>query len=214
MEALVATSIHDIKNSLHALNSWLGEADRVTPSPALSEARALANHINGQLVQLLALYRENEDSLRLNIDDRDLPNFLEELALEPTGRHDGSITVTYDMAGANAIGTWAFDAYQIKLILADTLRNAVRHARSAVTLSLSSPATGGVEFQVTDDGPGFSAALLSGEQAAMSDSGSGLGLRFARLIAGRHRTPDGRVGEILLDNQGINGGARLTLRLP
>ena len=214
MEPLVATSIHDIKNSLHALSSWLGEAERQTPSPALSEARSLANHINGQLVQLLALYRENEGSLRLSVDDRDLLSFLEELRLEPTGRHDGSIKVTYDLSSADALCTWAFYAYQVKLILADALRNAVRHARGDVRLSLSTPAEGGIEFQITDDGPGFSEALLSGEQSAMSTSGSGLGLRFARLIAARHRTPDGRSGELLLDNQGINGGARLRLRLP
>lgn len=214
MEPLVANAIHDIKNSLHALNSRLGEAERNCPSPALHEARALSHHINGQLVQLLTLYREGEGSLRLSIDDRELFYFIEELRLEPTGSRDGVVRVDFDVQGADEIGMWAFDAYQVKLVLTDALRNAVRHAREQVTFSLRRGAAAGIEFIVCDDGPGYPDHILHNDETVMGAHGSGLGLRFARLIAARHRTPDGRCGEILIDNDGISGGGRLRLRLP
>jgi hypothetical protein len=49
----------------------------------------------------------------------------------------------------------------------------------------------------------------------MDSGSSGLGLRFARLIAQRHATPDGRHGRIELGNDSdANGGAVFRLFLP
>lgn len=214
MQALIANAIHDLKNSLHVLNSWLGDAERQAPSEPLAQARALATHVNAQLVELLAIYRESEGNLRLNIDDRDLRQFIEELQIEPLLPPGSSVTVSYDVTAMDELGAWAFDAYQIKLVLLDALRNAVRHARSSVSFSLRAAENGGLEFIVADDGAGFPAEILDGEESVMGQQGSGLGLRFARLIAERHTTPQGRSGTLTLDNAGIAGGARLRLRLP
>lgn len=214
MDLLTANAIHDLKNSLHALNCWLGDAERSNPSPALHEARALAQHASLQLVQLLTLYRSSEDCLRLAIDDQYLPAFVEELRQEPVTRQQAELRIDYDVSHAETIGTWAFDAYQVKLVLTDALRNAARHARRQVSFALTRVPDGGIEFMICDDGPGYPTHILAGDEAVMGDNGSGLGLRFARLIASAHRTPDGRSGAVLLDNQAPDGGARLRLRLP
>jgi signal transduction histidine kinase len=214
MDALLANAIHDLKNNLHALNSQLGDAARQAPSPALAEARAISAHINNQLVQLLTLFRSAEGSLRLVVDDHDLANFIDELRLEPVGGESAGIAIEYHCEAAEDLGSWAFDAYQTKLVLADAVRNAVRHARSQIDFSLESVPGGGIAFVVRDDGPGFPAHILQGDEATMSARGSGLGLRFARLVASEHRTPDGRVGSLQLDNTSAEGGGRVRLYLP
>lgn len=216
MNALIAAAIHDAKNGLHALNACLIDAQNQAPSPALGEARIIADQISAQLVELLAVYRASEGNLRLAVDDHDLREFFEEIQLEPLLplALRNTVSLTYELTAIDEIGTWAFDAYQVKLVLLDALRNAVRHAKTQVRCGIARATGGGLDFSVVDDGPGFPPEVLGGEDTSMSADSSGLGLLFARLIAARHATPQGHHGTVTLDNQGINGGARLTLHLP
>jgi signal transduction histidine kinase len=210
MEALVANAIHDAKNSLNTLNAWLDEAKRQAPCPALDAARVTAQRISTQLVELLAIYRHSEGSLRLAIDDHRLDDFLADVMAELQPAPGSSIRIEQDFAAASRLGDWAFDAYQVKFVLLDALRNALRHATSRVRFSLIKEDKG-IRFDVADDGPGFPADVLAGDRGAMNDGSSGLGLVFAQLIAQGHATPDGRHGSLELANA---GGATVTLRLP
>jgi len=211
-DTLVATAIHDAKNSLNLLNAWLDEAERLCPSPPLAQARGTAAQVAAQLTELLVLYRETQGVLRLSIDDQNLPDFIDDLRQEiaPTARY-ARVGIEWRVAAAEAIGTWAFDGWQVRLVLVDALRNALRHATTHVGFELSAEPSGGLRFTVSDDGPGFPPALLAGGEARPGEEGSGLGLRFARLIAQKHATPDGRHGRLELNN---DQGARLTLILP
>ncbi len=210
MDSLVAVAIHDAKNALNALNVWLAEARRDCQAPALERAQEVAGNVSAQLVQLLTLYRAGEGSLRLAVEDRQLDDFLAdvmaELAPPPT-----AIAIATDFAAAADIGVWAFDAYQVKFVLLDALRNALRHASSRVHFTLAAESGGGIRFSVADDGPGFPDTVLGGDTSAMAKTSSGLGLTFARLIAAHHATPSGRHGRIELAN---DGGARFALILP
>jgi signal transduction histidine kinase len=211
MDALVAAAIHDAKNALNALGAWLSEAKRQCPSPALVEAQAVAGRVSAQLVELLALYRASEGTLRLAVDDRVLEDFLAETLAE-LGRPAGdAVRLECDLDAAADIGAWAFDAYQVKFVLLDALRNALRHAAGRVRFSLAREAGGGIRFSVQDDGPGYPETVLAGGRPEMGGDSSGLGLAFARLIAERHATPAGRRGRVELAN---DGGARFSLVLP
>lgn len=211
MNPLVAGVIHDAKNGLTVLDTWLDEARRTAPSPALDEARVVAARIGAQLVALLALYRASEDSLRLAIEDHDLTDFCQEVTSEIILSPGTGARIESDVAAAGAIGAWAFDAYQVKLVLQEALRNALRHGRQRVRFALAAPVGGGLRFSVSDDGPGFPQEVLNGQAPAMDGGGSGIGLAFARLIAERHTTPDGARGRIELAN---DGGAVFALILP
>ena len=211
MDAIVAAAIHDAKNGLTALNTWLAEAQRETPSLAIAEAQAVATRVGAQLVELLALYRAGEGSLRLAIDDHDLAAFCEEMLEELALPAASSVRIETDLEAANRIGAWAFDAYQVKLVLLDALRNGVRHANSLVILQIGLTSTGGLRFEISDDGPGFPDDILSGSEASMDSQSSGLGLRFARLIAQHHATPKGCHGRVELENR---EGAVFALTLP
>ena len=209
MDALLAAAIHDAKNSLHALGVSLDEAAREHSSPALDRARITAAAVSAQLVELLAVYRAQQGSLRLVVDDHDLADFLHETVAE-LDRPEG-VQLVCDDGAALQLGAWAFDAYLVKFVLRDALRNALRHARSLVRLALVSEPGGGIRFVVSDDGPGFPAAALHNEALPMTPESSGLGLVFARLISKGHATPSGRHGRVELANA---DGARLSLVLP
>jgi signal transduction histidine kinase len=211
MDTLVAAAIHDAKNGLNALNTWLGEARQQAPSPALDAAMEVSTRISAQLVELLAMYRAGEGTLRLAVEDHHLMDFCAETVAEvmPPAGTSGRIDIA--LAPDHSPEVWAFDAYQVKLVLQDALRNALRHARTRVTLDAIAETGGGLRFCVSDDGPGFPAHVLAGESGAMDGSSSGLGLRFARLIATHHATPNGRHGRVELSNQ---DGACFKLFLP
>ena len=234
MEVLVAAAIHDAKNELSALGVWLSEAQREfaalspIPSPALERATAIATSLSGQLVELLALYRAGEGSLRLAVEDHYLDDFLGDLMAEAEHSRplaaSGSagapereeVRLQTEFSAVKEIGTWAFDAYLVKFALLDALRNAMRNARQQVRLTFLAVPGGGIRFDVEDDGPGYPESILKdGGAAEMSAHSSGLGLTFARLIAARHATPAGRHGQLTLSNDAMSGsGARFSLSLP
>ncbi|MBI3522930.1 MAG: HAMP domain-containing histidine kinase [Betaproteobacteria bacterium] len=232
MDVLVAAAIHDAKNALNTLGVWLDEAQREcaspTPSPALARAKAIASTLSGQLVELLALYRAGDGSLRLAVEDQHLEDFLADLMAEldesrailtQTGdTPENAIVIDTDFAVANEVNAWAFDAYLVKFVLLDALRNALRHARRQVRFSLAAAPGGGIRFSIADDGDGYPEAILRNENrpaTEMSAASSGLGLSFARLIAARHATPAGLHGRLELGNDGLGkNGARFSLFLP
>jgi signal transduction histidine kinase len=210
MDTLVAAAIHDAKNALTTLNARIDQVRRQTPSAALDEAHTAAMRVSAQLVELLTLYRAGNGSLRMAIADHYLDDFFAEVLNELGPAPEGTVLAA-DVAAAAAIGPWAFDAYQVKFVLLDALRNALRHARSRVQLTVAAEPGGGIRFVVADDGPGFPAETLAGIARPMNEQSSGLGLVFARLIATHHATPDGRRGRLELANE---NGARLSLVLP
>lgn len=211
MNPLIAGAIHDAKNGLSLLNTWLEEARRSAPSPALDEARAVAARIGAQLVELLAIYRAGEDTLRLAIEDHDLLDFCQEVTAEIVLPPGVDTRIESELDAAASLGAWAFDAYQVKMVLQEALRNALRHCQRRIRFSVAAQAGGGLRFDIADDGPGFPREVLAGEAPAMDSSSSGIGLVYARLIAQRHITPDGRTGRIELSN---DGGAVFALVLP
>lgn len=211
MNPLIAGAIHDAKNGLNMLDTWLEEARRSAPSPALDEARAVAARISAQLVELLTLYRAEENSLRLAIEDHDLIDFCQEVTGEIVLPPGGKTRIESELGPAAMLGAWAFDAYQVKMVLQEALRNALRHGTARIRFAVAAQPGGGLRFTVSDDGPGFPQEVLDGEPRAMDSASSGIGLVFARLIAERHATPGGRHGRIELAN---DGGAVFALVLP
>lgn len=211
MNPLIVGAIHDAKNGLNLLNTWLEEARRTAPCPAIDEARAVAARISAQLVELLVLYRAGENSLRLAIEDHDLMDFCQEVTAEIILPPGSDARIEFDAGPAAALGAWAFDAYQVKLVLQEALRNALRHGRHRIRFAVAAEAGGGLRFSVRDDGRGFPQEVLDGEARAMDSASSGIGLVFARLIAERHATPAGRRGRIELGN---DDGAVFALVLP
>lgn len=232
MDSLVATVIHDAKNSLNTLGVCLRQARRECAAqtsgpdlPALQQAEMLTERLTGQLVKLLALYRAGEGSLRMTIEDHRLDDFVADTLTEFRAMNPVHTAISVVTAVSDGLAdVWAFDGYLVKFVLLDALRNALRHARHQIRLSVSHDDGGYLRLSIEDDGAGYPDSLLNAMQdnsintavTSMSVQGSGLGLSFARLIAERHQTPGGRYGRLELTRKNINGetGACFTLLLP
>jgi signal transduction histidine kinase/CheY-like chemotaxis protein/HPt (histidine-containing phosphotransfer) domain-containing protein len=125
-----------------------------------------------------------------------------------------SVAAAPDLPG-NLFG----DAGRIQQILVNFVSNALKYAGGAIRLSAHAPvdSPGEIEFAVTDEGPGISAAdqstlftkfsRLRPQRGGEDIPGTGLGLASCRLLA------DIMGGSVGLESQPGNG-ARFFLRLP
>ncbi|MHB8180394.1 MAG: sensor histidine kinase [Acidithiobacillus ferrivorans] len=114
------------------------------------------------------------------------------------------------------------DVHRLRQILNNLLRNAIdalqgdsetpegKHILIRTRLTDSDPAKM-LELSVLDDGPGFPAQLLARvfePYVTSKVKGSGLGLAIVRRIVEEHG------GQIVADNQGLQGGARIVIDFP
>ncbi|WP_410605237.1 ATP-binding protein [Amycolatopsis sp. lyj-90] len=211
-ERFVADASHELRSPLANLRTGLEvaltHADRAD-WPAVARR---------SLLDIQRLQRITADLLQLAVDPAELPapegivdladvvgEQVAERTLEP-----GPAVVSDVDGQADVVG----EPVQLERLLRNLLDNAVRHARSSVTVRLRREA-GEAVLEVIDDGPGIPAedrervfdrfARLD-DARARDAGGTGLGLTLARDIAVRHggslRAEDGETG------------ARLVARLP
>jgi len=223
ISTFVAAAAHDMKNSVSVIAAYLEDAlaQMATEPPsaaAKSTAQALyeTQRVNGNLVQLMAIFKIEDGMYPFEPAEVELDEFAEELMLRarPLAALRG-LTLTCD--AQPGLQRWIFDRDLIGSVVIQSLFNAVRYAGHMVRLSLRAVA-GRLEIEVADDGPGFPAFML--EQGFPSRQGidirtgsTGLGLYFSRLAAGLHRHGDA-TGRTRLDNGGELGGGRFMLELP
>jgi two-component system OmpR family sensor kinase len=103
------------------------------------------------------------------------------------------------------------DPFMLERAIDNVVLNAIRHAASQVHITVDGSRES-ASVRVADDGPGFSAALLSSAatrftKEANHGEGAGLGLSIAAAIVEAHG------GRIQLGNR-LEGGAEVTLLLP
>jgi signal transduction histidine kinase len=197
---IAALTIHDVKNSLAQLAGQAeARGDAATLQVALNASEALT--------RLLVFYKTETNILELAINDHVPGDLITELAAEFKGL--STISIVVNDAAAPAL--WYYDASLVRMLLANAIQNALRFARTRVTISASEN-SGYLEFTVHDDGVGYSDSVLADEDASSSitPEGTGLGLRLAKRVATMHANA-GQYGEILLSN---DHGAVFILRLP
>lgn len=218
--AVLASSVHDMKNSIGQLLNSAEAIESLVPENSLARDQALAlqheaRRINFDLMHLLGLYKFERARQVVNPVVVACEEFLLELAVY----NEALLTsrgIAFVTACRGAVEGF-FDRDLIMGILNSTLNNAYDFAASEVAVSCEL-IEGYTVFSVCDDGPGYGPKILKrgGEYAGRTDyaSGStGLGLYFARRITEMH-CHRGRPGKVVIDNHGIRGGGRLQLWLP
>lgn len=217
---ILATSVHDMKNSLFMLLQSienLDMADNLTAQQhqSFADLHYQTSRINGTLMQLLALYRDERKQLPVYIEE----NSVNELLLEVVERNrlylnshniEVTINVPDDLYGY-------FDVDLITYLLGDIFVNALRHTKAIVSISASIEGKY-LQFKIEDNGPGYPQHMLdvNDEQFYNFNANkgrSGLGLLFAKKIAEEHKAKELH-GHILLENKPDNTGSIFTLRLP
>jgi signal transduction histidine kinase len=197
---VAALTIHDVKNRMAHL---AGKAERSGDTETLRIALEAAE----TLTQLLAFYKSASGILRLDIEAHSPTDLVEELSSETRGM--SQILIEQECSAAPTLAF--YDETLVRMVLANALHNALRYARSRITIS-AAERDGYLIFCVRDDGAGYPDSVLadSGASAAITREGTGLGLRLAKRIAELHEN-EGNCGTVALAND--NGGV-FELRLP
>ena len=219
--AVLMSFIHDIKNSLlmslGSLESLYHELHELETEhkDQLSLIQYELRRINNSLVQLLSLYKMENQLFSIQADQYNVYDFLDELIinnkpLNTTSGFEIELECDEDLE-------WFFDKDLIGSIINSTINNSIRYARSKITLS-AKLSNDYLQITIEDDGAGFPQKMFDRpdtlETAINMQTGStGLGLYFAEQIAQIHRNGERR-GITKIDNQSRIGGGRFNLYLP
>lgn len=210
---MYAALMHEIKNNLGLLTMNLdaipasGEADR---DKRLDDARLLCQRSVERLQQALLIYKSANGELHPVVDAYSPREMLQEL-------RDTALSLTRDrlkvetLIGDDVPVLGFFDRTLVAMALTNAVHNSLAHAQSAIRIE-AEMVEGCLAFTVRDDSPGYPRHILESGAGArpFSSSGTGLGLRFARMIAEAHEN-DGRFGDLRLFNE---NGAVFRLLLP
>jgi signal transduction histidine kinase len=211
----VADAAHELRSPLARVRAQL-EVDRAYPDsadPAVTHESVLAETARLQRLvdDLLLLARGDAGGLELTrAGPVDLDDVVEQEAV--TRRRSSASTIdTHGVVPVQVTG----DRSQLARAVGNLLDNAVRHARSRVTVT-AEQVGGQVRVAVADDGPGipdddravvFERFTRLDDARSAGDGGAGLGLAIARDIAVRHG------GELELASA-APAGARFVLTVP
>jgi signal transduction histidine kinase len=217
---VLASSVHDMKNSLGMLlNTLAAMVEKYPPKDAeqakfFSTLEYEAARINGELVQLLSLYRMDERTLVIVIDEHHVSDVIEEqIARNDTLLRSRNIEIQID---CDIDLAWYFDNELIGGVLNNLIVNCARYCRSRLLVS-AMVENGFLCIAVADDGQGYPDTMLQEPVPQTPVSfGSGntrLGLLFARKVLELHKSKKGQ-GYMTIANDGPLGGGILKLYLP
>jgi len=218
---VLASSIHDIKNSLSMLLSTLddvlGDPDtRVADQNKANVLRFETSRVNSSLIQLLALYRMDKGELSPNLMEHNVDEFFEELVAENQVLMD-SLGIRFSYACDPDLSGY-FDDNLIQGVMGSAIGNAERYTKDQIRLSARSE-DDYLVLGVEDNGKGFPDFMLkAGEElrrgsGSLSSGSTQLGLYFASKVARMHADKT-RKGFMRLSNASDLGGARFELWLP
>ena len=216
----LASSIHDIKNALSLVINTiekltLDQSMGLAGNSKVMRLQLEAQRANHDLIQLLVLYKYENEKLAPNITENNLKEFIEDIAIENDAlakAHGIKIGTRCD-----ALLSGYFDENLIRGVINNALCNSLRYTRDRILLS-ADESDGYVRIRVDDDGDGFSDSMLEIQQALNSSDNftqgrTQLGLYFSNLIAQMHSNRD-RQGFFRLENQVNLSGGCFSLWLP
>lgn len=218
---VLASSVHDMKNSLGMLLNTLEGVIADTPAQNEEQAKRFAclqyesSRINVELIQLLSIYNMQNDRMPLHIDENYVIDTLEEQIarnhmLFETRNIEVEVICDEDLNGY-------FDAELVGGVIHNILVNCARYCKKNMQIT-AARSEGGLCIAINDDGGGYPPSMISapGEANAgvsFSSGSTNLGLFFAFEVAALHCTTD-ICGRIELANNGPLGGGVFKLHLP
>jgi signal transduction histidine kinase len=186
--SFVSDAAHELRSPIAGIRTQLEVAQRTGDWPlAASEALAEVERLSHLVDDLLLLAKLDE---RRPV--RPAMVELSMLATDLVSARYGSARVPVAVQPAATPVEVAGDLDALRRLLANLIDNAVRHARTAVVVTVSAAPPG---FAVADDGPGIPAAdrermfdrfARRDDARARDAGGSGLGLPIARELARAH----------------------------
>lgn len=217
---ILATSIHDMKNSLAMLLQSIEDLD-LADNLTSHQHKSVANfhyqtsRINSTLMQLLALYREEKKQLPIYIEENSVKALLTDV-VDRNRLYLNSHHIKIKVEVEESLRGY-YDIDLITYLLSDVFINALRHTKDSVTISAIQDGEF-LKFNVEDNGEGYPHYMLNVNELEFTNFNankgrSGLGLLFAKKIAEAHQIKALK-GQICLANKPNNSGSIFTLILP
>ncbi len=221
---LMASSIHDMKNSLNVQISALEKiAAQCKAHCDMQDYTDLggviyqANRMNANLIQLLSLYKLDKAIYPVDIAECPVAELVEDaLAMYRPVMAFKDIGVEVD---CDAGCYWYLDRDLMAGVLLNALNNAFHYTRDKIRIAARIDG-GCLELRVEDNGQGYPAHMLRDERVNASAAGvnfrtgsTGLGFYFSAQVARVHRN-GGRQGMLIIENGGAWGGGCFVVRLP
>jgi K+-sensing histidine kinase KdpD len=217
---VLASSVHDMKNSLGMLLNSLEEViEQSLPKDEnqrknFSILQYEASRINSELIQLLTIYRLNKKNLPFNLDE----NYISDTFDDQVARND----VLFKTQNIELIVNcdpdlpWFYDNELVGNVIHNVLINAARYARQKIALS-AELVDDFLVIKIEDDGSGFPDFMLNTNPldhvSQSATNSTQLGLFFAAKIASFHRQGE-KQGRITLSNGGSLNGGVFSIYLP
>jgi len=217
---ILASTIHDIKNSLGMVINTLDEITTdpgygLAGNPKVVTLQLEARRANYDLIQLLTLYKLDTGRVTLQLVGHNLDDFLDDIVVEHRSLAQArGITLDYR---CDPLLEAYFDEDLVRGVLSNAIGNAERYTRDRIRLTAVAEEDY-VAIRVEDNGPGFPQVMLGSADDHEPEEGFGrgrtrLGLYFSSQVAALHRN-GGRIGHICLTNGGTLGGGCFSIRLP
>lgn len=222
-KTILASAAHDMKNSLSMLLSTLDELATNSLCPScnsngdFSKLSYEAKRVNNNLVQLLTLFRLDQDQYDTNIDHHSVYDFLEDQLLNYHSVFEINNILSTLECDENLTGF--FDKELLSGVLNNVINNTVRYTHTKLTISALMDADGYLVINVEDDGKGYPSSMLEEQSFApgklnLGTGNTGLGLYFSSMVAKAHLNK-GRSGYIKISNDSrYEGGGKFTIYLP
>ncbi len=218
---VLASSVHDMKNSVGMLVASLErflEDHPPTNAEQLNHYNVLqyeASRINTELVQLLTIYRMQNNHLPVRMDQHFVRDVLEDQVARNHAMLD-SRHIELKLECPDNL-EWFFDADLVGSVVQNVLVNCARYTRNELIVRAWVD-DDLLHIMVADDGTGYPPAMLISpaelvEEAQVSGGNTRLGLYFADKIAALHKQQN-RVGYIKLGNGEPLGGGCFRMVLP
>jgi signal transduction histidine kinase len=217
---VLASSVHDMKNSIGMLLNTLATMAESAPPKDEIQAQFFstleyeAARINSELVQLLSLYRMEEQQLTVVIDECYVRECLEEqLARNESLLNSRNISANLQ---CDDRVKWYFDNEIIGGVINNLIVNCARYAKQRLHIAVA-VINDYLCIEVADDGDGYPKAMLG--QASLNSAlgysagSTRLGLVFARKAMALHKFK-GRQGYLTITNGGSLSGGVIKLYLP
>ncbi|NVJ60033.1 MAG: HAMP domain-containing histidine kinase [Gammaproteobacteria bacterium] len=218
--SVIASAVHDMKNSLAILMTAISALEKKYPASDSEDKKQQAvlqyesSRLNSALVQLLGLYKIEQKQLPINLNYYNLFEFLSDQAAqyEPLAK---SKDITIDIDAEDDLDG-CFDIDLISSVINNVLGNAIRYTKSKILLSAYFDDA--LVIEIADDGTGYPQNMIEQQHNFIksidySTGSTGLGLYFAAKIAKIHQN-DTENGNIELANGGQLNGGIFRIRLP
>lgn len=217
---VLASSVHDMKNSVSMLIASLQGVLVDMPPANAQQAEQInilhyeASRINNELVQLLSIYRMQQERMPMNIDQHFVVDVLEDQVARNFPLIE-SRKVALTVECEPDLEAY-FDADLVGSVIQNVLVNGCRYTKGRLLLSAQMH-EGMLCLRVADDGDGFPEHMLEYplklNRGPSEGNSTQLGLYFANVIAQMHKV-DSRIGTIALRNGEPLGGGVFEFRLP